>query len=425
MPIRVVLFSSASDYNRFRWSNSGNKPGYYLPGRKHDYIVLHNARSRVPLAVSQATAIAPMLILRSRKQTLFHEYAHLVQHQATPYRPLWLEEGLAELYSVIELSGNTFRLGSPIAAHRATLRNEALLGSDMFVTIDDRSQSYRGRRANTFYAQSWGFVHMLSVSEQYQEGFPPFLTYLDQGHDQEEAFQTAFGHPLSEALEQLVPYLRRNRLPSRSRPSGRPSASAEPEVKKLTALEVALLELDLLLELGHTANAEEVLSRVERKHPGEAAVAVRAGELHLRLLDYDEARSSFDTALSLGAGTARGHSGQAQSLDETDGARRDVWRHLEIALKLNPSLPEALLLAGMLYNRERKYQEAAETFRKLTQSRPRWSGVWRSLAFAELSRDQPEDAHRFAQLALLTAQTDFQRQEARRMIRQVQAAGDQ
>ena len=37
MPVRVVLFGSAGDYNRFRWAKSGEKMAYYLPGRKHDY----------------------------------------------------------------------------------------------------------------------------------------------------------------------------------------------------------------------------------------------------------------------------------------------------------------------------------------------------------------------------------------------------
>ena len=138
---------------------------------------------------------------------------------------------------------------------------------------------------------------------------------------------------------------------------------------------------------------------------------VRAS-LALRLLEYEDARSRFARALELGADTVRVHFGYAQALDETGGNRQDVWRHLSRALHLDGGFPEALLFAGMLHNRELRYGDAVAPLERASRARPRWSPIWRALAFAYQHAHQPAEAGRAIGLALRTAQTPHQRREA-------------
>ena len=46
---------------------------------------------------------------------IFHEYTHLLLRHNQPYWPLWLAEGMAEIYSTFEVSGGYHaRIGKPI-----------------------------------------------------------------------------------------------------------------------------------------------------------------------------------------------------------------------------------------------------------------------------------------------------------------------
>ena len=141
----------------------------------------------------------------------------------------------------------------------------------------------------------------------------------------------------------------------------------------------------------------------------------------LRLLDYEQARQWFARALELGAAGVRVHFGQAQVLDETGGGRQDVWRHLNKALDLDAGFPEALLFAGMLYNRELRHSKAVAPLEKASEARPRWSPVWRALGMAYIHSRQPEKAVHAAGLALRTARTPHQQKEAQRAFKIIQS----
>ena len=413
MPVRVVLFGSARDYNRFRWAKSGGKMAYYLPGRKHDYIVLHNSRQVHAMAAlpSRTGSSTGHIVLRDRKQTLFHEYVHLVQHQTTASLPLWLEEGVAELYSSVQTGRDTVRIGKPITGHVLTLRDEPLLDFETLLAVNEDSPIYSdGKGAWVFYAQSWAFAHMLRLSERYSGRFDDFVAALGRGDPQPAAFQSVFEKPIEQGERDLAAYLRRLQLRQIEVPIGDAASKQKVEPVALSRSEARLFQVDLLLELGYVADAKEMIAPLVEDGPA-ADVGVRAGELALRLLDYEDARSRFARALELGADTARVHFGYAQALDETGGDRQEVWRRLRRALDLDGGFPEALLFTGMLHSRELRYGDAVAPLERASRARPRWSPIWRALAFAYLHAHKPAEASRAIGLALRTAQTPHQRRE--------------
>ena len=424
MPVRVVLFGSATEYNRFRWAKSRGKMAYYLSGRKHDYIVLHNSRFVQPilpaLGRSVGSAVAHV-VLRGRKQALFHEYVHLVQHQTAAGLPLWLEEGIAEVYSSIRTGGDKVRIGRRITGHALTLQTQPLLDLPTLLSVDENSPDYRdAAKAKVFYAQSWALAHMLTISESYAGGLADFIAALNRGQPEQEAFQAAFGRSIDASGKDLETYSRRFGFRETQISIGKRAPTEKAEPVPLSRQEAELLQIDLLLELGYVVDAEPKLrSLVEGAH--QAAVEVRLGELALRLLDYEQAQQWFARALELGADGVRVHFGQAQALDETGGERQDVWRHLNKALDLDAGFPEALLFAGMLYNRELRHAEAVAPLEKASEARPRWSPVWRALGMAYIHSRQPEKAVHAARLALRTAQTPHQQQEAQRAFKIIQS----
>ena len=73
-----------------------------------------------------------------------------------PDLPLWLNEGLAELYSSFQLRGKKAAIGRPIDSHIHWLRDHALIPVGELFAIDHSSKDYNeGSRRGVFYAQSW------------------------------------------------------------------------------------------------------------------------------------------------------------------------------------------------------------------------------------------------------------------------------
>src|SRR6185369_3072020 len=102
-PVRIVSFRSEQEYRPYRASAVAD--AYFQPGISHDYIVMKSALSDVyPMAV--------------------HEYTHLLLRQTRLEVPQWLNEGLAELYSSLDVTGDGVVVGKVIPGRTGTLARE-------------------------------------------------------------------------------------------------------------------------------------------------------------------------------------------------------------------------------------------------------------------------------------------------------------
>lgn len=115
--------------------------------------------------------------------TAGHEVMHALIHSQLPGAPLWLEEGLAELYGAVALldakgdcAGHrpcdpaTLRaeLGRPVASHVGVLRD---LGRNFDVAglaaLDPDSPDYHDfSTQQTYYARVWAFAHFLTFGPE-------------------------------------------------------------------------------------------------------------------------------------------------------------------------------------------------------------------------------------------------------------------
>ena len=135
-----------------------------------------------------------------------HEYTHLMIHQSGMEIPPWLNEGLAELYSSLEPSGEKILVGQLIPARLHVLRSEPWIPLATLVAVDHSSPYYNEKsRAGMFYAESWALVHMLNLDPAYQPQLKTLVAALNQ-NDPPAAFAKAYGKPIDEVDAALRAY---------------------------------------------------------------------------------------------------------------------------------------------------------------------------------------------------------------------------
>src|SRR5207237_1324438 len=100
-------------------------------------------------------------------ETVFHEYAHLLLRHNEWFWPMWLKEGMADIYSTFEITGTqAIRIGKPLDLYlRLLYRGPFLPLRDLFA-VSRESPEYNERdRQGVFYAESWLLVHYLMVGD--------------------------------------------------------------------------------------------------------------------------------------------------------------------------------------------------------------------------------------------------------------------
>src|ERR1051325_1386423 len=138
-PTTVILFSDDASFTPFKPGYQGqarNISGFFLPGDDVNYIAL----SLDPRGDPYATA--------------FHEYVHLHVKDNIPDAPLWLNEGLAELYESLQFSGGDVLIGMPKIGYLYLLRQVEMLPLKTLFSIGTDWPHYNERgKQGIFYGE--------------------------------------------------------------------------------------------------------------------------------------------------------------------------------------------------------------------------------------------------------------------------------
>lgn len=119
--------------------------------------------------------------------------AHFIRSNY-PTTPLWLRDGLAELYSTFRIENGVADVGRPSPENLERLRELVLLPLSEILTMTEASPGYRPENRAAFTAQSWMLAHYLLYGAP--DGVArtaDFLRRLDAGESETVAFQNAFG----------------------------------------------------------------------------------------------------------------------------------------------------------------------------------------------------------------------------------------
>src|SRR3954452_8935587 len=179
-PVRIIAFKSEREFEPYR-PNDGAF-AYYQRSRKRDYIVMQD--------------LSP-----EHYRAAVHEYTHLIVEHSGLKLPIWLNEGLADLYSSMEPKGNQTMVGRPIEGHLIVLGNEKWLDLALLTSVRQDSPYYNERtKMQIFYAESWALTHMLALGKDYQAGFGRFLSSASAGADAEASFRAIYGKTLAQVM---------------------------------------------------------------------------------------------------------------------------------------------------------------------------------------------------------------------------------
>jgi hypothetical protein len=110
-------------------------------------------------------------------QTITHEYLHLLVRQAGMRIPLWMNEGIAEVYSTLQPVGQKMRVGTPIQGHMRRLRSDWL---DIRQVL--KAESYGSEEhVGPFYSMSWAIAHMLLLEDDLRPKWTRFTAAMERG----------------------------------------------------------------------------------------------------------------------------------------------------------------------------------------------------------------------------------------------------
>ena len=344
-PTIVVAFDDARSFAPFVPLFHGRPQevqGYFQGGSDRDYI-----------AVDLDTAPDDPY------ETVDHEYAHVLLNRTLSAQPVWLAEGLAEVFSRWDAAGAEVHLGQPARDHLRRMAREKPLPLARLLRVDASSSLYNeGDQRGILYAQSWALAHwaLLGRGPTGAADLRVFLSAVAGGVEPERAFASAFGAEVPVAERLLAAYV------AGPLPVARFDAPGMDEEVRLESDTPSRAEVeyrlgDLLLHGGRVADARPHLRRALESDPRFAPAHEALGHAALRQARWEEARREIGLAREADPGNAVALYRYAEMLVRETGARsevlsgareQEVVEALEHAVSLDPALADACDLLARL-----------------------------------------------------------------------------
>ncbi len=375
-PLRVFVFASDREFHSY--ADSLSTEGLYSNGSERGYIMLSAGAGLTRNAA--------------------HEYAHRVLSPSTPRFPLWLDEGLAELYSTLEVKGQTAVVGSANDTHLTNLKNRRWLTARELenpTLLDERE------RAGIFYAESWALTHMLKLGPKWRGQTPQFLEKLLAGEEASRAFHDAYGRTLDQAIEELHGYV--SNIRTERVETGPRLPQDTPAVMTLDNLTASLQLADLALHVEKLDLARKLFEEAARSHPDMPEAEAGLGTLAMAENRRADALGHLRRATELHAPGGEIYFELAMLRRDEGAAEKEVDQLLERAIAADPSYGDAQLLLGQRETDRGEYTEAIDHLAAAAEILPRESNAWYALAYAESKAGEKDRARDSAKRALQTA----------------------
>lgn len=289
VPMAIVVFASDAGFTPFK-PMVGGRPmerigGYFLNGEDANYIAM---------TLAHGEAAYP---------TILHEYTHALLAETLPNAPLWLHEGLAEIYSTYteRSDGRTAIIGTPPAHHIKELQTGQLLPIEQLLSADASSSLYNeGERRGMFYAESWALVHYLLLGTPDRKAqVTEYLRLLDESAPVAEAIRQAFRREPKALEADLREYARLfslNGFEVALDPQRRQRFAMSTE--RISEAEATTYTVELLARLGRPDAARRSIDAVLSATPGLPRGLAALGRLHIRAGRVDDGLPLLATAVA-------------------------------------------------------------------------------------------------------------------------------
>jgi tetratricopeptide (TPR) repeat protein len=341
VPITVLVFKSDDSFKPFKPLYNGkpaNLAGYFQSGEDENMIALNiEANEQRPLA------------------TIFHEYTHLLTSYAPRRWPTWLNEGIAEFYSSFKVDKNLVTLGEPIAHHVFFLRANKMIPIQNLIAVDQKSPVYNERdKQGVFYAESWALVHYLILGPRSKERqLGQFVTLIDEGKNQTDAFQQAFKSDFPALDKELRAYIGNDRYPIGTQNLDNVEGEKEAQVRPVSEAEVKFYLGNLLLHTNRRDEAESFFKQAMQLDPALPGPYEGLGFAAMRNSDFRAATDNFKLAIARGSKNHLAYYYMASALLRDKGGSdldtiRTIKQDLQTSIKLMPGFAPSYHLLGTL-----------------------------------------------------------------------------
>lgn len=253
------------------------------------YFLGHPEESLIAMVAGPASA-------GDVREIVYHEYVHHFFDLMGYELPLWLNEGLADLFSTMLIRRNRLELGHSKPEYMNVIRGAWNL--DWLFKVSHGSDAYHGGIAQQqFYAQSWALVHFWFTSQEMFPGYLKFLELIEQsGKGSAECMEEAFGMNTEQMKKALDDYLNKGSYQLRQLPLDKKPTRKRYAFRKATEFEEELALLNLEARAVGMLDSEIKLLALAERHPGEprpyevlGALAGRHGRPQEQLQYYAKA----------------------------------------------------------------------------------------------------------------------------------------
>lgn len=333
VPITVIAFRSDSSFKPFKPLYNGkpaNVAGYFQRGEDENIIALNLASGEEhPLRV------------------ILHEYTHLLTAYNPREWPLWLNEGVAELYSTFDIKDKSVTFGIPVSNHVYLLRESKFVPLPALFNVTHGSPVYNERdKQSIFYAESWALAHYLMFGDKgsHHEQLVEFIKQYEAGIDLERAFTAAFKTDFATLEKNLRRYIGNNSYPGVTYTVD--NTEGDKEISERPLAEAPYYLGNLLLHVNRLDEAEDFFNQaltldasLPGPHEGLGVIATRRGR-------FSEAFAQLKEAVARGSKNHLTHYYYAEALhraamggrNTTSGIPPDAARTIIAELKTSVSL---------------------------------------------------------------------------------------
>ena len=394
-PTTVMVFRSHRNYEPFKPVYNGKTAehiaGYFLPGESANLITL-TIETRGDGGDDERFGI------------IYHELVHLMVNSTVRGLPLWFNEGLAEYYRTLEVTGGGqgVVVGRIHAPHVLLLR-EPFLPVDQLVAVDHGSPLYNeGSKASIFYAESWALVHylLLGQKQKYASKASLLLDGLSSGMPFADACQRALGISVAQLQKELRAYVERESFTSIQWAFAERLAAVE----RLTSTPLSDADAHaaagaLLLRMGREEEARAHLDLAVSINPMNSQAHSSLGMLHAQQNQLEPARTHLQQAASGAGATPQTHFDLATTLQRIQTSKSDpdvdaqIEASLRQAISLDPAFAGAYMaLARLLDQRPGDGREIFALQQKAIALAPGREDYMLNLGYSLANRQQLADA---------------------------------
>ncbi|HTU44757.1 MAG TPA: hypothetical protein VMF91_06830 [Bryobacteraceae bacterium] len=400
-PVEIIAFNSEKQYAPYRVNK--NSVAYYQRGHKCDYIVMQQlGRTYFPAAI--------------------HEYTHLFLEHLDLHLPLWLDEGLADVYSSLQARDSKLMVGAPPPGRLEALAAFGPLDVRVLFNVNRESDYYNKQQAMAqFYAQSWELAHMLLLGRNYRPGFPRFLNAISAGESAGEAFASVYRKSLDHVNADLRSYLAPGKIAVTLFDMHLDEKQLKPQINEPSPLELDLVLADLLSTHPETTEQARMrLMQLASQLPNSPDVQESLAYVAWQQHKLDEAKQHFDQALKDGARSAKMLFNYAGLLHEMHEPSAQIMELLQEAIKLEPNFYDARYNLGMEAVHANDCKTAISAFAGIKAVSPdRAFPFFSTAAYCYWRLDNASEARRLAESAAQAAKTPEETQRIQDFLEQL------